>query len=129
MWEEDRTARNILFDKIMAVFGNPLPYCEPNWYSSNYRSPYYSETHRLWRSRCRKFVDEKIMPHVSDWEKNKEIPKHVYKEAYQAGLIPCVVGAKGFEYVDCEKPKDYDYFHLRKFLSGKKFSCCNGFLL
>ena len=33
------------------------------------------------------------------------------KEAYEAGLIPCVVGKKGFDYVDCKPPPDYDYFH------------------
>eukprot|EP00391_Amoebophrya_sp_Ameob2_P003637 CAMPEP_0179000056 /NCGR_PEP_ID=MMETSP0795-20121207/10444_1 /TAXON_ID=88552 /ORGANISM="Amoebophrya sp., Strain Ameob2" /LENGTH=424 /DNA_ID=CAMNT_0020692979 /DNA_START=252 /DNA_END=1526 /DNA_ORIENTATION=- len=93
------------------VFGNPLPYCEPNWYCSSYKSPYYKQTHIDWRARCRDFVEDKILPYVSDWEAAKEIPKHVYKEAYAAGLIPCVVGSRGFDFVDCEKPKDYDYFH------------------
>lgn len=51
------------------------------------------------------------MGNVSEWERNKAIPSHVYKEAYKAGLIPCVVGPRGFEFVDAPAPENYDYFH------------------
>lgn len=88
------------------VFGNITPYCEPSWYGEKYHSPYYKQTHKEWRDRCRKFVDEKVIPNVSEWEREKKIPLHVYKECFEAGLLPCVVGKDGFKYVSgkCKQP-------------------------
>jgi len=94
-------------------FGEGNPYGDPNWYDGAYHSPYYKETHKAWRARCRKFVEEHIMPNVSEWEVNKAIPKDAYIKCYEAGLLPVVVGphSGAFDLVPAEAPQDLDYFH------------------
>ena len=49
-------------------FGLGNPYGDPNWYDGTYHSAYYKETHKAWRKRCRDFVEEHIIPYVSQWE-------------------------------------------------------------
>ncbi|KAF4691281.1 hypothetical protein FOZ60_015818 [Perkinsus olseni] len=34
-------------------FGSPVPYAEPSWYTKGYSSPYYTQSHIDWRTRCR----------------------------------------------------------------------------
>ncbi|KAF4672174.1 hypothetical protein FOL47_000825 [Perkinsus chesapeaki] len=112
-------------------FGSPVPYGEPNWYYKGFSSPYYTDSHRAWRQRCRSFVEEHIIPNVSDWEKAKAIPADAYVKCYKAGLLPCVVGAKGFDYVDSKvapKPQGYDYFHELIFID-ELARCASGGVL
>ncbi|KAF4672613.1 hypothetical protein FOL47_000301 [Perkinsus chesapeaki] len=95
-------------------FGSLVPYGEPSWYRGDHDSPYYNESHRAWRERCRRFVDAEIIPNVKDWEEAKKVPVEVYKKLYKAGLLPCVVGERGFDFVDSSvapKPANYDVFH------------------
>ncbi|CAE7275962.1 apdG [Symbiodinium sp. CCMP2456] len=97
----------------MASFGAGNPYGDPNWYNAAYHSPYYKETHKAWRARCRSFVEEHIMPFVSEWEVNKAVPRETYVKCAEAGLLPVVVGAHSgaFDLVPKEAPQDLDYFH------------------
>eukprot|EP00397_Hematodinium_sp_SG-2012_P045514 GEMP01051148.1.p1 GENE.GEMP01051148.1~~GEMP01051148.1.p1 ORF type:complete len:425 (+),score=96.76 GEMP01051148.1:24-1277(+) len=97
-------------------FGSEIPYTEPNWYNESFSSTYYKESHKAWRQRCRAFVEKEITPNVHDWEVAKAIPKDVYEKAYEAGLLPCVVGPRGFELVDCRAPEGFDYFHEMIFI-------------
>ncbi|EEQ98402.1 Acyl-CoA dehydrogenase, putative [Perkinsus marinus ATCC 50983] len=96
------------------TFGSPVPYAEPSWYSKGHSSPYYSQSHVEWRARCRKFVEDEVMPNVSEWEKEKAIPMEIYAKCYRAGLLPSLVGPKGYDYADpvvAAKPQGFDYFH------------------
>jgi len=95
----------------MPSFGSSIPFTEPNWYHEDWASPYYTDSHKQWRERCRKFVDEEITPNVHDWEVDKSIPLNVYSKVYEAGLLPSVVGRNGYEFVDCKPPEGFDYFH------------------
>ncbi|KAF4708682.1 hypothetical protein FOZ62_003803, partial [Perkinsus olseni] len=95
-------------------YGSLVPYGEPSWYRGDHDSPYYNQSHRDWRDRCRKFVEYEIIPYVKEWEEAKKVPLDVYKKLYKAGLTPCVVGERGFDFADpsvAPKPKGYDVFH------------------
>ncbi|KAF4657162.1 hypothetical protein FOZ61_006437 [Perkinsus olseni] len=95
-------------------YGSVVPYGEPSWYRSDHDSPYYNQSHRDWRDRCRKFVESEIIPYVKEWEEAKKVPLDVYEKLYKAGLTPCVVGERGFDFADpsvAPKPKGYDVFH------------------
>ncbi|CAK9099454.1 Acyl-CoA dehydrogenase apdG (Aspyridones biosynthesis protein G) [Durusdinium trenchii] len=71
------------------------------------------ETHKAWRKRCRDFVEEHIIPYVSQWEVNKAVPKETYIQCAEAGLLPIVVGAHSgaFDLVPYDAPEGLDYFH------------------
>lgn len=95
------------------TFGDGTPYGDPSWYAGSFFSPYYKQTHCEFREKCRDFVETHVMPYVADWEKEKRLPNHLYKQCYEAGLLPCVVGAAAepYKYVSVRGPKDFDYFH------------------
>ena len=68
------------------VFGDSRPCGDPGWYQGQY-SPYYNESHRELRSFVREFVENEIMPFCHEWDdKDKEIPKKVYKLMGENGL-------------------------------------------
>ena len=95
------------------TFGDGTPYGDPNWYTQDYHSTYYKKTHEDWRRRCREYVEREIMPNVHEWEVNKKIPQDAYTKCYDAGLLPCVVGATSgaYDLVPAQAPEDFDYFH------------------
>ncbi len=45
------------------------------------------ESHKLWRSSVRAFVTKEIIPYVEAWEEAGRIPRDLYPNAAQAGLI------------------------------------------
>lgn len=111
-------------------FGDGTPFGDPNWYNSDYHSLYYQETHKEWRSKCRSYVEKDVLPNVSEWEVKKAIPKDAYLQCYAAGLLPCVVGAASgaYDLVDCNAPKDLDYFHELIFID-ELARCASGGVL
>jgi len=115
---------------MSADFGDGTPFGDPNWYTGAYHSEYYTQTHKDWRERCRKYVDAEILPNVSEWEVNKKIPKEAYIKCYEAGLLPCVVGAHSgaYDLVPAEAPKDFDYFHELIFID-ELARCASGGVL
>lgn len=114
----------------MVSFGDGAPYGDPSWYNDSYHSPYYKQTHKDWRKRCRDFVEEHIIPNVNEWEVKKAIPKDTYKECYKAGLLPAVVGATSgaYDLVPANAPEDFDYFHELIFID-ELARCASGGVL
>lgn len=112
------------------TFGDGTPYGDPNWYSGSYHSLYYKKTHEDWRERCRDFTEKHIIPNVSEWEVQKAIPKEAYTQCYEAGLLPCVVGATSgaYELVPAHAPQDFDYFHELIFID-ELARCASGGVL
>jgi len=111
-------------------FGNGTPYGDPNWYNKGYHSLYYKKTHEDWRKRCRDYVEEEVLPNVSEWEVNKKIPPAAYIKCYEAGLLPCVVGATSgaYDLVQANAPEDFDYFHEMIFID-ELARCASGGVL
>lgn len=64
-------------------------------------NPSIEESHILWRSSVRRFIDAQIMPHVEQWEEAGRIPRDLYPKAAKAGLIglgyPEELGGGGLE--------------------------------
>jgi len=67
-------------------FGSTTPFAEPMWYRTG-NSPYYNDSHRAFRARVRKFIDEYVLPRVDDWEEAKMVPDEFYTEAVKAGAF------------------------------------------
>lgn len=55
----------------------PIPFSEPPWLLKH-PSPYYKESHWKWQRFCRDFIDEHFTPHALQWERDGEVPSHVY---------------------------------------------------
>jgi len=51
----------------------PVPFSEPP-YLMGLPSAYYTESHRKWQKTCRAFVDETMMPHAAEWERDGDVP-------------------------------------------------------
>jgi hypothetical protein len=64
---------------IIAVntMDEPKPFSEPPWLLKH-PSPYYTESHRTWQRFCREFLDEHFTPYALQWERDGEVPLHVY---------------------------------------------------
>ena len=65
-------------------FGEQVPYGDPYWYQGK-PSPYYKETHHLYRQKIRAFVEKEIIPYATEWEEkrthNNALSNLIYIEA------------------------------------------------
>eukprot|EP01112_Ceratiomyxa_fruticulosa_P023165 TRINITY_DN874_c0_g2_i2.p1 TRINITY_DN874_c0_g2~~TRINITY_DN874_c0_g2_i2.p1 ORF type:complete len:320 (-),score=80.20 TRINITY_DN874_c0_g2_i2:781-1740(-) len=97
-------------------FGQQVPYGDPTWYQS-WSTLYYNDTHQRVRSAMREFVEREIIPYVHAWDESKQAPKELYKKAFEAGILPGIVGGKwpteyiGDHIVGGIKPSEFDEFH------------------
>ena len=51
------------------VYGDGVPFGDPLWYHSSFKSPYYNASHIAFRNKCRIFVETNMMPFAADWDK------------------------------------------------------------
>lgn len=51
------------------------------------RSPYYTDDHEAFRRTVRRWVDERLVPHVERWEQEKAFPRELYAAAAEIGLL------------------------------------------
>ena len=70
-------------------FGEGVPFGDPYWYQG-FASPYYNASHIAYRAKCRKFVEDEILPYADEWSRG-DGPGYPYKElhpkGYQAGVL------------------------------------------
>lgn len=94
------------------VFGEGNPFSDPAWYQAQ-NSPYYSDSHKQLRAELRQYVDEKLMPHIHDWDESGVIPKEIYLEAGAKGVLALCMGRPWPEkyYGKCPWNIEPDYFH------------------
>ena len=93
---------------------------EPLWYQG-YPTEHYNASHVSWRAKLRTFVEESMMPIMTEWdeaggrgdlEKAAAIHKQVVLAAGKAGVLPGVVGCPWpAKYTNAPAPENYDYFH------------------
>jgi acyl-CoA dehydrogenase len=50
-------------------------------------SPFYNDSHILWRDQLRRFLDREIIPHIDEWEAAGELPRSLHKTAADFGLL------------------------------------------
>jgi len=112
------------------MFGDQVIYGDPSWYQG-LPSPFYTESHIAWRAKCRDFVDKHIIPYVSEWEREKAIPRSVAIALGNAGLLQCVAGKNGYDFDPSNvisKPSGFDYFHELIFMDELARSASGGVL-
>ncbi|KAL1643123.1 hypothetical protein SLS58_005092 [Diplodia intermedia] len=97
-------------------FGDLIPFADPSWYQT-YHSPYFNQTHADLRAEIREWVENEIIPNVTEWDEAKKVPDEIYKamgeKGYLAGLLglhewPKHLTDKTVASVD---PAKWDLFH------------------
>lgn len=68
-------------------YGSLTPFAEPYWYNSKFKSPYYNESHKLFRDKVRKFVDVHMRPFAGEWDEQGTYPVELPSKLYKAGLL------------------------------------------
>jgi len=98
------------------IYGDLYPFSDPTWYQG-WSSPYYNESHKVFRDVVRQFTDNEITPNVHRWDEAKRLPKNMFKQMAEKGFLPIIVGQPWpAKYVSYQPPKginikDFDYFH------------------
>jgi len=64
----------------------PIPFSEPP-YLAGLPSPYYTEAHRKWQKKCRAFVEENLLKHAFEWEREETVPDHVFPIFANANML------------------------------------------
>ncbi|KAG8165062.1 hypothetical protein KVR01_005337 [Diaporthe batatas] len=68
----------------LQAFGSTTPFAEPLWYSRT-DNPNYTESHRRLRQAIRHYVDNEIVPFISEWEEKGVVPPNVLKRHSDLG--------------------------------------------
>jgi alkylation response protein AidB-like acyl-CoA dehydrogenase len=97
------------------AYGDLIPYADPSWYQT-YHSPYFNDTHVALRDEVRQWVEEKLMPNVTEWDEAKKVPDEIYQEMGERGYL---AGMLGIHFpkeltdrrVQCVPPEKWDHFH------------------
>lgn len=87
------------------TFGNQIPFTEPYWYQG-FHSPYYTDQHKAFRAKVRKFVEEEIKPNVDKWIKTG-YPPELHQRSYELGLQG-IIYPKAY---GGTMPDDFDSFY------------------
>lgn len=63
----------------------------------------FTSEHEMWRDSARKFVEQEIVPHHDQWEKDGIVPRDLWLKAGEAGMLCCTVpeefGGIGADYL------------------------------
>jgi hypothetical protein len=93
-----------------------MPYGEPTWLTPEFKSPYYSDSHRALQKTMRKFVDEVVYPDAQACEESgKRASKEVMGAMAANGLNRMRLGPgkhlHGHKLMDgVVKGEEFDYF-------------------
>ncbi|KAK7525388.1 acyl-CoA dehydrogenase/oxidase [Phyllosticta citriasiana] len=97
-------------------FGDLVPYADPSWYQT-YHSPYFNESHAALRAEVREWVDNDLMPYVTDWDEAKRIPEEIYRAMGERGYLAGLLGMHPYpthltdKRVKSVPPEAWDLFH------------------
>ncbi|KXS96535.1 hypothetical protein AC578_5839 [Pseudocercospora eumusae] len=103
-------------DEAMDQYGDMIPYADPSWYQT-YHSPYFNETHAALRDEVRQWVEEEIMPNVTEWDEAKKVPDTIYKQMGERGYLAGLMGLHHWpthltqNKVKSVPPQKWDLFH------------------
>jgi alkylation response protein AidB-like acyl-CoA dehydrogenase len=98
-------------------FGDMIPGGDPNWYQT-YHSPYFNQTHADLRAEVRQWMEEEIMPNVTEWDEAKKVPDEIYKQMGERGYLAGLLGVPYTKAKHLTKntvksvpPEKWDLFH------------------
>jgi len=70
-----------------------VPYGEPTWLTSQFKSPYYKESHRKLQKAMRVFTDTELYPVAQECEKTgKHIPQELIDSMSKKGILHMRMG-------------------------------------
>ena len=102
----------------------PIPFSEPP-YLCGLPSPYYKETHIAWQKACHSFVQENLIQHAMDWERDGFVPDEVFPTFASANmLVPSLPAPLPVEWLKrlgihdvlgTVKVEDWNYIHTAIF--------------
>ena len=102
--------------ETMDPYGDLIPYADPSWYQS-YHTPYFNQTHADLRAEVRDWMEEEVMPNVTEWDEAKHVPDSIYKAMGERGYLAGLLGLHKWpkhltnKTVKCVPPKQWDLFH------------------
>ncbi|KAF2691850.1 acyl-CoA dehydrogenase NM domain-like protein [Lentithecium fluviatile CBS 122367] len=79
--------------EALEQFGDLIPYADPSWYQT-YHSPYFNETHVALREEIRQWMEDEIMPNVTEWDEAKKVPDDIYRQMGERGYLAGLLGMK-----------------------------------
>ncbi|KAJ5054055.1 uncharacterized protein L3040_000339 [Drepanopeziza brunnea f. sp. 'multigermtubi'] len=94
-----------------------VPYGEPTWLTSQFKSPYFKESHRKLQRALRVWVDTVLYPVAQECEKSgKHIPQEIIDDMSRNGILHMKIGpGKHLHGVNLMggvmMGDDFDYFH------------------
>ncbi|KAL1304109.1 hypothetical protein AAFC00_000541 [Neodothiora populina] len=101
----------------MDTFGDMIPGADPNWYQS-YHTPYYNQSHADLRAEVRQWMEDEIMPNVTEWDEAKKVPDDIYKQMGEKGYLAGLLGVPYSKTkhltknrVKSVEPEKWDLFH------------------
>ncbi|HIN39485.1 MAG TPA: acyl-CoA dehydrogenase [Flavobacteriales bacterium] len=85
-------------------------------------SYYFNEEHELFRQGLRAFLEKEVKPNIDDWEKQRQIPKDIWKKFGEMGYL-------GLNFPEKYGGTDADFFYSVVFI--EEISKCNsgGFMI
>ena len=93
-----------------------VPYAEPTWLTPQYKSPYYTESHRKFRRGLREFVDRELKPEAEEKEADGTyISQGMIDKMAKNGMLGMRLGPgqhlKGVSLPGGIKGEEFDHFH------------------
>lgn len=93
-----------------------VPYAEPTWLNPQFKSPYYTESHRKFRRGLREFVDKELKPEAEEKEADGTyISQDMIDKMAANGMLAMRLGPgehlKGKMLPGGIKGEEFDYFH------------------
>lgn len=102
--------------EAMEQFGDMVPYGDPSWYQT-YHTPYYNQSHADLRAEIRQWVEDEIMPNVTEWDEAKKVPDSIYKQMGERGYLAGLMGLHHWpkhltnHTIKSVPPEKWDLFH------------------
>jgi hypothetical protein len=103
-------------EDAMEQYGSMIPYADPSWYQS-YHTPYFNQTHADLRAEVRQWMEDEIMPNITEWDEAKKVPDIVYKAMGEKGYLAGLLGVHKYptqltqHKVKSVPPEKWDLFH------------------
>ncbi|KAK1068427.1 hypothetical protein LTR74_005717 [Friedmanniomyces endolithicus] len=103
--------------EAMDTYGDMVPYADPSWYQS-YHTPYFNQSHADLRAEIRDWMEDAVMPNVTEWDEAKKVPDEIYKAMGERGYLAGLMGVHpypqemaGGRTVKSVAPEKWDLFH------------------
>ncbi|KYK60546.1 Acyl-CoA dehydrogenase/oxidase [Drechmeria coniospora] len=96
---------------------SPVPYAEPLWLSSHFKSPYYKDSHRRLQKAIRHFTDRYLTPEAQECESTgRHISQEMIDHMSRLGILHMRLGPgkhlHGVNLLDgAVDGQEFDYFH------------------